>query len=96
MIEQALDGRAHRRLRVGAGVGHAHNDALDLQLIAHGVRMVNDLGHRGSYTMPKAPEAIMHNRVIFNSKRHPRDSDWNGYSWIDTFKTTQGMQYMHG
>ena len=83
-------------LRVGSGHGHGHHDALDLQIQAHGSRAANDLGHRGSYSMPKAPRAIVHNRVLFNSIRHPRDSDWNGCSWIRTFKPLEGAQFMRG
>lgn len=83
-------------LRVGVGHGHAHADTLDLQMLAHGVRVANDLGHRGSYTMPKGPETRIHNRVEVNSRRHPRDGDWQGHAWIGAFKPWLGAQYMRG
>lgn len=83
-------------MRVGNGHGHAHFDTLDLQVQAHGLRMVNDLGHRGSYNMPKATQVRVHNRIETGGKNHPNEGDWGGHSYVDTFVTTGGAQYMRG
>lgn len=48
-------------LRTGAGVGHQHNDALDLQIVAHGVPMTIDDGQRPGYSTPAARNSLVHN-----------------------------------
>jgi|GEM_PF-506988 len=96
---QAFDDYRKKRalyMRVGFGHGHAHGDALDLQLITHGVRMLNDLGHRGSYNTTSAVWTRMHNRIEVNGADHPRKGQWSGYSWVDTFKPVDGVQYLSG
>ncbi|MBV8758538.1 MAG: hypothetical protein JO257_14730, partial [Deltaproteobacteria bacterium] len=63
--EASDDYRAKRTayLRIGTGYGHNHLDTLDLQLLAHGVRMAGDLGWRGEYSRPSADSTLLHNRL---------------------------------
>ncbi|HJN08710.1 MAG TPA: hypothetical protein QF564_08450 [Pirellulaceae bacterium] len=82
-------------MRVGTGHGHAHGDTLDLQVMAHGVRMVNDLGHRGSYAQPSPVSTITHNVVEVNGDGG-RQGIWQGHAWINTFAPAKGAQYMYG
>ena len=82
-------------LRVGTGHGHSHGDTLDLQIMAHGVRMLNDLGHRGSYAQPSPGSTITHNVVEVNGDGG-RGGIWQGHAWISTFAPANGAQYMHG
>ena len=48
-------------VRIGAGIGHHHHDALDLQVVAHGVPMTIDDGQRPAYSTPGARSALVHN-----------------------------------
>jgi hypothetical protein len=77
------------QLRVGTGYGHAHNDTLDLQLVAHGVRMLNDIGWRGSYSSPAPTFSQLHNTVEVD------ETNWHGHAWIDAFSPAAGVSYMH-
>ncbi len=77
-------------LRVGTGHGHAHSDTLDLQLLAHGVRLANDVGWRGSYARPSPESAMVHNLVEVD------EANWNGHSWIAPFAPASGAQYRMG
>lgn len=81
-------------LRVGTGHGHSHYDTLDLQIMGFGTCLLNDLGYRGAYTLPTSKRTRVHNRVEVNGKHHPREGDWEGYSWIDTFKPLSEVKYM--
>jgi hypothetical protein len=75
-------------LRIGTGFGHAHNDTLDLQLVALGARMANDVGWRGGYSMPQPTSSMMHNLVEVNGQ------DWIGHSWVDAFVPGEDVSYM--
>jgi len=81
-------------VRVGTGHGHAHADTLDLQMLAHGVRMVNDLGHRGSYAQPSPGSTIVHNLVEVNGDGG-RKGNWMGHAWVRTFAPAEGAQYLY-
>ena len=82
-------------MRVGYGVGHAHADTLDLQVFAHGARMLNDVGWRGEYAQPGANETVLHNLVEINGTGG-REAMWLGHAWIASFGPTPGAQYMEG
>ncbi len=77
-------------LRVGTGHGHAHADTLDLQLVAHGLRMLNDVGWRGSYAHPNPEMSMVHNLVEVD------ESNWRGHAWIAAFAPADGALYMRG
>jgi hypothetical protein len=74
-------------LRVGTGYGHSHNDTLDLQIMAHGVRALNDVGWRGSYSQPNSEASMVYNVVEVN------ETNWHGHAWISDFAPTAGVQY---
>lgn len=82
-------------LRVGTGVGHSHADTLDLQMVAHGVRVLNDVGWRGEYSQPNAGDSVMHNLVEVNGAGG-REGNWTGHAWIPVLAPTPGAQYMEG
>lgn len=48
-------------LRLGQGVGHAHDDVLDLQIHAHGYPITIDGGQRPEYSKPDDIKRIVHN-----------------------------------
>ena len=77
-------------LRVGTGHGHVHADTLDLQLVAQGTRLLNDIGWRGSYAHPNPEMSMVHNLVEVD------ESNWRGHSWIAAFAPAPGAQYMRG
>ncbi|MHC4717373.1 MAG: hypothetical protein ACYS5V_10405, partial [Planctomycetota bacterium] len=100
ILEAGVDEDDFRRkravyVRVGTGHGHAHADTLDLQVVAHGCRMANDVGWRGAYAMPTPGRTRVHNRVEVNGQNHPREGDWQGHAWIDTHKPLPGARYLH-
>ncbi len=82
-------------MRVGYGVGHAHADTLDIQMLAHGARMLNDVGWRGEYAQPGANETVLHNLVEVNGTGG-REAMWLGHAWIASFGPVPGAQYMEG
>ena len=53
--------RRAARVRVGYGVGHEHQDALDLQVVAHGLPLTIDGGQRRGYTVPTDSASFVHN-----------------------------------
>jgi len=81
------------QVRVGTGHGHAHQDTLDFQLLAHGVRLVNDVGYRGEYTSPGANSTILHNLVEVNGDIN-KSGNWQGHAWIGTLVPADGLQYL--
>ncbi len=63
------DDLTHQRaavLRTGIGYGHADPDDLDLELYAHGMRVLPDLGMR--YTKPDSRRTRMHNVVEIDGR----------------------------
>lgn len=75
-------------LRIGTGVGHQHADTLDLQMIAHGVRALNDVGWRGGYSAPHPTFTQLHNLVEID------EANWTGHAWMTAFAPATGAQYM--
>jgi len=76
------------QMRIGTGYGHAHDDTLDLLLNAHGVRMLNDLCWRGSYSSPKPNRTQMHNVVEVD------EINWQGHAWVDAFAPSSDVSFM--
>ncbi|HSN30114.1 MAG TPA: hypothetical protein VLT45_27695 [Kofleriaceae bacterium] len=94
---EASDNYRHKRtayLRVGTGYGHNHLDTLDLQLLAHGVRIAGDLGWRGEYSRPSADSTLLHNRLEVDDKDAVAQGSWQGHAWIDSLVPLAGAQYM--
>lgn len=94
ILETGQDAQDYRFLRaaivrVGTGYGHQHEDTLDLQVMAHGVRAVNDLGWRGGYSAPHPTWTQLHNLVEIN------ETNWQGHAWIAALAATPGAQYLH-
>lgn len=81
-------------LRIGTGHGHSHSDTLDLQILAHGVRMAGDLGWRGGYSKPDSSATLLHDRIEVDDRDAPTQGNWQGYSWISTFAPMDGGQFM--
>ena len=77
-------------MRIGTGVGHQHWDTLDLQMMAHGVRAMNDVGWRGGYTAPHPTSSQLHSLVEID------ETNWQGHAWIAAFAPARGAQYMRG
>ncbi|NQT87270.1 hypothetical protein HQ560_10930 [bacterium] len=71
-------------LRTGAGTGHHHNDALDLQLVAHGVPMTVDGGQRPGYSTPGDRSGRVHNGP----------NAGHAQSWVQTLVDAPGARYL--
>jgi len=78
-------------LRVGYGMGHAHNDPLDLQVWALGVPLSGDWGCRGGYCYPGTGAMLSHNTVVAGSLL--KDSR---HRWISSFCDAEGARYLMG
>lgn len=87
-------------LRTGTGDGHQHQDALDLNLWAHGCRMGTDHGSRCEghlWTSPASGVHRMHNVVVVDEPGRKDSDEFAGAdAWIETFKPLAGAQYMSG
>jgi hypothetical protein len=103
------DFRAKRAvvLRTGTGQGHAHYDALDLNVFAHGFRAANDFGQRNEgslLTVPPDSASYTHNTVEVDGYYHHTraGNGWPGGSfsradaWFEAFKTNSGVQFLAG
>lgn len=76
-------------LRVGLGIGHEHNDSLDLQVVAHGVPMTIDDGQRSGYTKPSGRHMTrLHNTVEVDGKPH------RVQSWVRALSDAPGARYL--
>lgn len=75
-------------VRVGFGRGHAHNDALDLRVWAHGAIMSGDFGQRGSYGKPTHSATMCHNVVQID------EDNVGGHSWVRNLADMAGVQYL--
>jgi hypothetical protein len=76
-------------LRVGQGSGHEHLDALDLQIISHGLPMTIDGGQRSGYSKPNdRPFARTHNTVEVDGR------GYRGHSWASTLIDAPGASYV--
>lgn len=81
-------------LRTSFGRGHKHNDPLDLQIFATGVRMAPDIGGRfeGEYkTRPSSDRTKVHNLVEVDKIDFA-----NQDAWIEVFAPCAGAQFMSG
>lgn len=81
-------------MRVGSGQGHSHNDALDLQIVSHGVRLAGDLGERPGYRQPNSWDTLLHDRIEVDDKDNPRQGQWTTGGWVTSFAPLPGVQYM--
>jgi len=75
-------------VRVGYGVGHHHDDPLDLQIWAHGVPMCGDGGGRTGYAVPATRAVQSHNTVVSPLAMETR------HRWVSTFAPISGAQYL--
>jgi hypothetical protein len=92
ILEAGLEYDDHRfrraaYVRTGFGKGHGHADALDLQIVAHGLPATIDGGQRGGYSIPDEPSAGVHNLVLVD------DAGVGGYSWATTLSDAEGARY---
>ncbi|MBN1419355.1 MAG: hypothetical protein JXP34_11290, partial [Planctomycetes bacterium] len=84
------DYRFHRAayLRIGFGVGHHHHDALDLQVVAHGMPATIDGGQRPGYSSPGDRSSIVHNIVLVDGAEN-----W-AHSWARAMADADGARYL--
>jgi hypothetical protein len=75
-------------VRTGAGVGHQHSDALDLQVFAHGMCAVMDGGQRGGYSEPSDRMTRIHNLVEVDGRDHL------AYGWTQALSDASGARYL--
>lgn len=75
-------------VRVGYGVGHQHQDALDLQVVAHGLPMTIDGGQRRGYTIPTDAASFVHNTLLVD------DAPAYRHSWVRTLADSPGARYV--
>lgn len=75
-------------LRVGFGVGHHHDDPLDLQIWAHGVPMCGDGGGRTGYAVPANRAVQSHNTVVSSQ------ATASLHRWVSSFVPISGAQYL--
>jgi hypothetical protein len=74
-------------VRIGFGVGHQHNDTMDLQVVAHGQPATIDAGQRGGYSTPSDRNTRVHNVVEVDGEQIV------AYSWASTLADATGAQY---
>jgi len=75
-------------VRTGLGHGHAHADALDLQVVSHGLPMTVDGGQRPGYSTPADGARYVHNTVIVDEASNHLQS------WVRTIADGPGAKYM--
>lgn len=75
-------------LRVGLGTGHAHNDTLDLQVVAHGMPATVDGGQRSGYSKPNDRFTRIHNVVEVDGR------DRRAYAWVRALNDPQGARQL--
>jgi len=75
-------------LRIGHGMGHHHDDTLDLQLVAHGLPMTIDGGQRPGYSSPADRTSRVHNTVEVGGRSH------RGHSWVTALADCPGARYL--
>lgn len=75
-------------LRTGLGIGHHHNDSLDLQIVAHGLPMTIDGGQRPGYSSPGDRTTRTHNTVEVNESNHYLQS------WVAVITDAEGARYL--
>jgi len=76
-------------VRVGLGIGHEHQDTLDLHVVAHGLPMTVDGGQRSGYSKPNDRHfARTHNVVEVDGNSH------RAYSYIRALSDGEGARYL--
>jgi len=75
-------------VRVGFGVGHEHNDTLDLHVTAQGIPATIDGGQRGGYSSPGDATTRVHNVVEVDGQ------GYRGYSWVRALADAPGARYL--
>jgi len=86
-------------IHTGIGRGHAHQDALNLELFAHGCRLLPDLGgrHEGkNHAAPNMRWSRMHNMVVIDNKNFENlfpGSTTSATGWTTSFSPQPGVQY---
>jgi len=78
-------------LRLGNGMGHEHADALDLQIVAHGVPMTIDGGQRSGYSKPNDRYSRVHNTVEVNGGG---EYGLFSYGWPRSLTDVAGTRYL--
>lgn len=74
-------------LRTGAGIGHEHHDALDLQYFILGLPMTIDGGQRPGYTTPGDRSRLVHNVVDVDGSSRLQ-------SWVSALADGEGARYL--
>ncbi len=74
--------------RTGLGIGHHHADALDLQIVSHGLPMTVDGGQRPGYSTPVDRSTYVHNTVIVDAESNHLPS------WVRTIAAGPDTKYM--
>ncbi len=75
-------------VRVGYGIGHEHQDSLDLQVVAQGLPMTIDGGQRRGYTIPTDSASFVHNTVLVDGAAAYR------HSWVSALADQTGSRYV--
>jgi len=75
-------------VRTGLGIGHAHSDGLDLQIVSHGLPMTVDGGQRPGYSTPADAAARVHNVVTVDGGGNYIQA------WTRTLNDAPGAKYM--
>lgn len=93
ILEAGLEHDDHRfrraaYVRIGYGVGHEHQDALDLQVVAHGLPLTIDGGQRRGYSIPTDSASFVHNTVLVDDAAAYR------HSWIRDLSDQAGARYL--
>jgi hypothetical protein len=72
-------------VRAGLGHGHSHMDALDLQVVAHGLPMTVDGGQRSGYSKPNDRHfSRTHNTVEVDGQ------SFAGHAWVQSLADSEG------
>jgi hypothetical protein len=80
--------RSSAYVRIGAGTGHHHNDALDLQFTAFGLPMTVDGGQRPTYSTPPDRSSHVHNVVAVGGRSGRTNS------WVRTLSDADDARFM--
>ena len=82
-------------LRLGMGTGHEHADAMDLQVVAHGLPMTVDDGQRSGYSKPNSRFTRVHNTVEVNTGwEKPAELGHWCYAWPNALTDAAGARYL--
>ena len=84
--DRRLRGAAY--VRLGFGMGHQHNDSLDLQVSVHGLPATIDGGQRNGYSKPADSGTRVHNVVEVDGKGN------FFYSWAKGIADAPGARWL--